>query len=544
MFLVIAGVFLLTWRVAHPPQAAAVPAVTEVELSQLQLAVEPVNAELADLWKRHDVAPAEAADDLTVLRRLSLALHGTVPSLEQVRAFEADTRPDRLDHWTDDMLDDRRFADYFAERLGRSYVGVEGGQFIIFRRDRFKAWLADELQNHTPYDEIVQQMISAEGVWTGDGEVNFLTSGFADGEFDPNKITARTVRAFLGQRMDCAQCHNHPFDHWKQSEFEGLAAYYGKVSLSMAGVTDNRKMEFRIKADALDEGRVVEPSVPFNPEWRGTDGTPREQLARWMTHPENKRFERAIANRVWGLMFGKPFLQHLPVDDLPDPDTNDDLKTLDLLGAEFRAHDCDLRWLIRTIAATDAFRLSSTHPLATNADLARLSPDEIEERKKQVDQTEEYWAVFPLVRLRPEQVIGSMIQSTNIHTVDQNSHLIIRILRFARENDFVREFGDPGVDELQDRVGTIPQALLRMNGNLSRELTEPGGLLAPGRIASVSPTPEAAVNTAFMACLSRNATTKEIAYFAEHERWEKDRGQEIQDLYWTLFNSPEFSWNH
>ncbi len=145
-----------------------------------------------------------------MLRRLALALVGTVPSLEEIRQFEADSRPDRLVHWTERYLRDTRFADYVAERLARAYVGVDDGQFILFRRDRFKAWLSEQIRKNRPYDHIVHDMIATDGVWTDRPAVNFLSAAYANDAFDENKLAGRTARAFLGQRIDCAQCHDIP----------------------------------------------------------------------------------------------------------------------------------------------------------------------------------------------------------------------------------------------------------------------------------------------------------------------------------------------
>ncbi len=607
-------------------------------------AVAEVDARMESLWAASQVEPAGTADELSVLRRLSLALHGTIPSLEEIRRFEADQRPDRLRHWTTAMLEDKRFADYFAERLARALVGVEGGQFIIFRRDRFTGWLSQQIQEHRPYDEIVREMISGTGVWTGDGEVNFLTGVFANDEFDHEKLTGRTVRAFLGQRIDCAQCHDHPFDHWKQSEFEGLTAHYGQVRVSLVGVEDDSRLLFRLPDEAArdlvacqvsqrlrgafgrkdkglndsarievvepdkvwvirqspgdeaepkvrficrrteggidvydalgeyvvddksaDEVRIVKPTVPFGAEWVPDSGSRREQLAAWVTHPDNRRFERAIANRVWGLMFGRPYSHRVleyddwskgtvwkprPVDDLPDPDrpdTKQELAVLDLLGADFRAHGCDLRRLVQVIAASQAFRLESVHPVESALDnLEYVSDEQISEVQRQLELIENRWAVFPLVRLRPEQVIGAMLQANHVTTIDQNSHLFVRAQRFFREQNFVNEFGDPGEAELQDRVGTISQALLRMNGQFARELTETGPLSAPGRIAGMASTPEQCLDASYLVCLTRRPTALEKECFLPQLAEKEKRKSEgvMQDLYWTLFNSPEFSWNH
>jgi hypothetical protein len=610
--LVVVGVGLLAGIAASTSRESQLPTLPQETVLSVQTTAQAVDAQLQRRWKNLDLAPADAADELTVLRRLSLALYGTLPSLEEIRRFETDTAPHRLERWTAAMLEDNRFINFFAERLARAFVGVEGGQFIIFRRDRFSEWLRQQLREQRPYDAMVADMIAGDGVWTGKGEVNFITAAYANDEFDRNKLTARTVRAFLGQRIDCAQCHDHPFDTWKQSEFEGLTAHFGQVDLTLVGVHDSHGHLFDLPADFVDrlesgtldqplrrvfrqhdaklrpvvkiealaqgqlwlihdapqdrpdelqpkylvrrtpdglqvsgaggeyivedreslESRIVDPAVPFHPEWAGTDGSRRERLARWLTHPENRRFERAIANRVWGLMFGRPYLTDRPVDDLPSPEREESAEStrvLDLLGEDFRAHNCDLRRLIQVIAATRAFRLES-----------RADVDE-----SQIPSMEEYWAIFPLVRLRPEQVIGSMLQASSVKTIDQNSHIFVRFLRLVREGDFVREFGDPGENELEDRAGTIPQALLRMNGELARELSSENPFTAPARIARFSSTPEMVVENCFLACLTRRPTSAERDHFVQQLSGNGERSEGvIEDLFWTLYNSPEFSWNH
>ena len=202
-------------------------------------------------------------------------------------------------------------------------------------------------------------MISERGLWTDKPEVNFVAAVVTEGVVDHNKLAGRTVRAFLGQRIDCAQCHNHPFADWKQSQFEGLAACYGQVNISPVGVEDNNvdksMAPYRLQDRLTLQDRDVEPAVPFHAEWMPDEGRTRERLAAWVTHPANRRFDRAIVNRVWGLMFGRPWIQ--PVDDLPNPNDAgiDPTDLLDVLGADFRAHGCDLKRLVSTIAATRVF---------------------------------------------------------------------------------------------------------------------------------------------------------------------------------------------
>ncbi len=494
------------------------------------------------------VTPAGKTDDLTVLRRLSLALLGTIPSLEEIRRFEADTRPDRLTIWTTVILSDTRFNDYFAERLARAYVGVEGGQFPIYRRDRFTNWIGQQLKDRTPYDQMVRRLIAEEGIPTDKAAVNFAVAGYANEEFDPNKLAGRTVRAFLGQRIDCAQCHDHPFDHWKQNEFEGLAASFGQLDLYPVGVVDNPDKKYEVVDETAnasnEEGqplkmRTVEPSVPFSPECYPSQGTPRERLAEWVTHPSNQRFERAIANRVWGLLFGQPYLSDQqpadrPVDDLPDPEDprfKASTAVLDLLGADFRKHGCDLRRLIQVITSTAAYRRSSEHPLTDPLQLA---------------QAERLWGVFPLSRLRPEQVIGAMLQSNSVKTIDQNSHLFARAFRYFRQDNYVKEFGDPGEAELEQHTATIPQTLLNLNGEFAKEMSQVGAFATPGTLRQFSPTNEALLDNAFLTCLTRRPTAAERTHFVEQLAKQPQDTEDavMEDLFWTLYNAPEFTWNH
>jgi hypothetical protein len=541
-------------RIDHRP-ALPIAVAPDQELGP---AVERLNAEFRKQWDAEAVHPAPFADDLTVLRRLSLALFGTVPSLEDIRRFETDEQPDRFDRWVVDMLKDSRYSDYFAERLARSLVGVEGGPFIIFRRDRMTAWLAEQLRKDASWSEMTKELIAAEGLWTDSPAANFITVARQDDEtINVNKLAGRSVRTFLGQRIDCAQCHDHPFDQqWKQHHFEGLAAFFCQAGVTFGGVTDSpmddkkQKVVYKVVDPGNDEAeaRIVPEAVPFNSEWLPSEGGLRHRLAEWITHKENRRYERAIANRVWGFMFGKPL--HDPVDDLPHP-VDGDQDALDILGQEFRDRGDRLSVLIRMIALSDAFRLSSESSAADES-----------EYQAQVDA----WSTFPLVRLRPEQVIGSLFQAAHIRTIDQNSNLIARVQKFGNENDFLNEYGDMGDDELLQQVGTIPQALLRMNGRFSSELSKAELLTAAGQILDFSPNDEAVVENSYLTCLARRPSDEEKEYFVAmldktyeaaakkreaspgkpetDPKPDRSRAEVVQDIFWTLFNSPEFSWNH
>ena len=520
----------------HPGTRTSGPATQDssgTPAAEIQPAVAQVDRFFEQSWHEAAVKPAPPASDLQIVRRLSLALCGTIPSLEEIRIFESDTSPGRLDRWTARLLSDNRFADYFAERLARSFVGTDIGQVVVFRRDRFVDWLRQQLSQNTPYDQVARHVISETGLWTDHPATNYITSAMADGQLDENKLAGRTVRAFLGQRIDCAQCHDHPFAEWKQAQFQGMAALFGQTHSSLVGVEDKAKMKYEVQDRKTLKKHVVEPAVPFHPEWLPASGTRRERLAAWITHPQNRRFERATANRIWGLLFGRP--RHSPVDDLPDPSTDGPQDVLDLVGADFREHHYDLRHMIRVIVASRPFQVDSAQ----------------EEASPQKNATDEAnWSVFPMTRLRPEQLIGSILQSTSPRTIDQNSHLFVRAKRFFQENEFVKQYGDLGDNELDERSGTIAQALLRMNGKLASEALQAKDMSSASRITSFAATDEKCVEACYLVALARRPTKAENDYFVPQlacagESGQKDaRSQVVEDIFWSLFNSPEFSWNH
>lgn len=485
-----------------------------------------------------DVETAGPADDLVVIRRLGLALMGTIPSLEEVRAIQALPPEQRIPWWLARTFEDRRYADYVGERFARAFVGTQNGPFLVYRRRRFVSWLSDQLHENRPYDELVRTLVSDTGLWTDSPAVNFLTVTLDendDGRPDPIRLAARTSRAFLGMRIDCLQCHDDnlgtielgPADDPRggaQSDFHQLAAFYSEAKSSLFGVIDDQEL-YRYKYLEADEEDTIDPVPPFQAELLATDGSRREKLAHWLTHEQNRAFSRAIVNRVWALLFGRPLVE--PIDDIPLH--GEVPPALDILAADVVANGYDLQRLIRVIAATEVFQLDSR----ASFEVTPLH--------------EEQWAVFPLSRLRPEQVAGAISQSASVKTIDATSHILFQLRRFLEQNDFVKRYGDTGEDEFDERAGTIAQRLLLMNGKLVKERTEVNLVTnAASQIGALAPTDPQAVELAYLAILTRPPTDAESEHFAARLAGSKgdERNRHMEDLYWVLINSTEFSWNH
>ena len=521
-----ASLFPLDAALRHRPPTVTAPTPTTPP-APVDPTVAELNTLFAEQWAAQKLEPAPAASDWTVIRRLGLALTGTVPSLQEIRQLERVPAEQRVTWWLEHLLRDRRCGDYLAERLARTYVGTEDGPFIVYRRRRFVRWLSDQVLANRPYGDVVTDLISADGLWTDHPATNFITVTFDPNRQgpDPERLAARVARAFLGVRLDCAQCHDDKLnERWEQKDFHALAAFFGRTQQGLTGIHDAATGEHTMKIHRTGQQEVVPPAVPFHPELLPTDGTRRSQLARWVTHPQNEYFARATVVRMWALLFGRPLLDAVDsLDAVEQPP-----RALLVLARDFTEYNYDLHRLIRLIATSRVYQLDSA------------ADHEI------TDRHEKAWAVFPLSRLRPEQVASALQQAAAVKTIDGASPLLVRAGFYNDEKDFVRRYGDTGEDEFVERGGTIPQRLLLLNGDLVHAKTRGEMFNAARLIASMAPDDRSAVELAYRLVLTRPPTPPELAHFEARLAGVKggEREQRLEDLYWTLLNSTEFSWNH
>ena len=502
------------------------------DAGKIEDTVHAVDAAFEAEWKRQNLQPTPTADALIIARRLSLALTGSIPSLQEIRELEAQPEGSRVTWWLGHLLADRRSSDYLGERLARVYVGTEAGQLILYRRRRLVAWLSDALYTNKPYNEIVQSLIGAQGIWTSNPEGNFISATF-EPKKGPNeaKLAGRVSRAFLGVQMDCVQCHDGKLGStWKQKDFHELAAFFGQCGFSLRGLQDNPKKQYEFRYLRKTEDEIIPAAVPWQPELLPEKGLPRQRLATWVTSPQNRPFARAFVNRLWALMFNRPLV--LPVDEIP---LHGPLPPgMEILADDFTAHGCDIQRLIRIITATRVFKMSSES----------VDPDH-----PPTAEAEKQWASYPMTRLRPEQMAGSVIQAASLSTLDADTEVLFRLKRDIDVTNFVKRYGDLGEDEFGGQASTIPQRLLIMNGNMIANNTGTSFLAtnASQRISMLSPNSAVAVETAYLAAFTRRPSKEEADYFItklDGVPSQNARNRAMADLYWTLLNSTEFSWNH
>jgi hypothetical protein len=509
-----------------------------------------VDADFDAQWQSRGLQSAPSAQWNTVARRLSLAMVGNSLSLEEYRALERLPESERVVWWTEYLLQDRRWADYLAERWTRATVGTNEGPFLLFRRRKYRTWLADQFQDNLPYDQLVRRLITAKGSWIDSPEVNFLTATMDEadnGRPDAIRLAGRTSRAFLAMRIDCLQCHNdylgnvkfktadadEPTRTGEQTDFHQLAAFYSGVRMENAfsGLVD-RPPEYPFQYLNADAATDVSPAVPFDSSLCAIPGSDkdtlahREALAQWVTHRDNRPFARAAVNRMWAVMTGKPLIS--PVDDIPIAGPFP--PGLEILAEDFSSHGFDLQRLIRIIVATQVFQRDSQLEDGEWTDAHELS-----------------WAVFPMTQLRPEQMAACIQQACRLKAIDASSSIVSQLEMFGVVNDFTAAYGDRGDNEFQEQSVTIPQRLLVMNGKFISERIDRNPVMnAATRIANLSMDDRTAIDSAYISALNRLPNDAERSHFTQKLQGLTGdaRSGEMSNLYWVLLNSSEFQWNH
>lgn len=478
---------------------------------------------LADRWQASGVRPAPVSGDAEFHRRLHLDLAGRIPSVAETRAFLSDNDPNRRQRLIESLLASPRHATRMAT-VWSGFLLPEGSQNIRYApfQTQFRTWLRQQFADNLPYDVTVRELITASGQANLPGPVYYYTAL----EAKPEQLAASTSRAFLGVQIQCAECHDHPFDHWKQADFWSYAAFFARI-----GPTTNNRFVGQI-ADR-DEGEVKHPTTGAAVPPRFLNGdllmedsarTRRQALADWMTAPANPYFARSTANRVWGMMFGRGLVD--PVDDLGDHNRASHPELLDELAAYFVRVDFDLRKLLQTIALTQAYQLSSV----TEGDAA-VAP--------------ELFARLPVRPLSAEQLYDSL----ELATMRRSAATPVAAFGVAANQGrqaFLNKFQAPTAGAAEYQAG-IPQALTLMNGQLVADATdlEKSDLL--GALSAPFFHDEQRVETLFLATLSRYPTAAEKLQFVNYATRSSDPKQRraaLSDILWALLNSAEFAMNH
>jgi hypothetical protein len=496
-------------------------------------------------WAESSITPAEPADDAELVRRTYLDLAGRIPSVSETRAYLADTATDEHGRLVDELLTHPEFAAHLASVWREMLLpGAVNELRLRTSVPQFEAWLRLRFAANMPYDQIVRDLLTANSVDsppimfapTVIGRPTPLAFYLA-AEQKPENLAGAASRAFLGLRLECAQCHDHPFADWKQADFWATAAFFrnGAATADEAPVPGSIAVteDFsRAAIDIPDTNQSVEPRFldGSTPAWEAGRGN-RTTYALWLTDPENKYFARAVVNRVWALLLGKGLLE--PVDSLDQGEAMAPPAIITLLSEQLSAHDLDLRFLVRTITRTRAYRLSS-------------GTDDPSDAQSQPGTQPQEFARYLVRSMSAEQLYESLLQATGI-PLSADSPTQFELAGFGQRAEFIRRFTID--EERRDSAETsILHALALMNGSLVASATdlENSYTLVSVTEAPFLDTPER-IGTLFLATLSRLPTDAEMDHFTTFvtDRAKVDAPRAAYgDVLWALVNSAEFALLH
>ncbi|HZU35445.1 MAG TPA: DUF1549 and DUF1553 domain-containing protein, partial [Gemmataceae bacterium] len=468
------------------------------------------------------IPPSPIADDAEFLRRVSLDLAGRIPRVAEVRAFLADRSPDKRRRLVDRLLGSRQYATNFAN-LWRAQLLPPNGQMGQQFAPRLEAWLRKDLADNVPYDRMVRQLltVSMDEITNGDSSPD-ASVYYAAQEYKPENLAASTSRLFLGIKVECAQCHNHPFATWTRQQFWQYATFFAGLDANTSSKKRLAKPpELRIpNTDRFVQARFLDGKRP--PWKKGTD--PRRLLADWMTSPDNPYFARAAVNRLWAHFFGIGLVE--PVDDLSAGTAPNHPELFSELSRQFVSHGYDLKFLIRAITTSRAYGLSSTETYP-GQDQPGL------------------FARMAIKGLTPEQLFDSLAQATGYRDLGQTRQVFFGRPTSMRSEFLARFDSQDRPTEVQT---SILQALALMNGKFTADATslEHSETLMAVAEAPFLATPEKQVETLFLTTLSRPPQPAELKRFVGYVQRAGKKGERsaLADVFWALLNSSEFMLNH
>ncbi len=473
------------------------------------------------------IQPSGLTDDATFLRRVTLDLTGQLPTPDEVRAFLADATPTKLKRskWIDKLIARPAYTDYWTIKWGdllqssRKYLG-EKGTFA------FREWIRDSIATNKPYDKMARELLTSRGSSYEDPAGNYFRA-----TREPKPTMEKTTQVFMGVRLVCAQCHDHPFERWTQNQYYQMSAFFSAVGLR-PGYEIGEEIVFDQRADYdmkhPKDSRVVAPEflvASTVPVPIPSDDRRRDALATWLASKQNPFFAKAIANRVFSYFFGRGIID--PVDDIraSNPAVNPAL--LDALTKDLTDHNFDIQYLMRTIANSRAYQ-------------AAITPNEWNDKD-----TDNFSHAAPR-RVGAEALMDAVASAAgarpNFPEVPEDTSATQLPDPHVGKDGFLDLFGRPSREsacECERRVDlSLPQALNLVNGRtISDAVADPKGRVAKLILGGKSDA--AIVEEMYLAAFSR------LPNKAESERGQKylsggARAVRAQDLLWALLNSKGF----
>jgi hypothetical protein len=471
------------------------------------------------------IAPSALCSDEGFLRRAHIDIAGRLPSADAARAFLADDSPDKRERLLDELLDRKEFVELWvmkwAERLAiRSTQQTSYKATLLYYK-----WLEERIAGGVPIDRIARELLTSSG-----GTFTNPATNFFQQEPDTLKLSENVAQAFLGIRLQCAQCHNHPFDRWTMNDYYGFAAFFPQVGRKQA--EDPREtVVFNSGGGEIKHpvgGAVVAPRLLGGPTPDVAGRDRREALAEWMTSPDNPFFASNIANFIWAHFFARGIVE--PVDDVRVSNPPSNAQLLDALAAHLIEYDYDFKRLVRDICLSRTYQLD-TRPNETNlldqgnysrAAVRRIRAEVLLDCITQVTQTRDKFRGLPL---------GA--RAVQIADGTTSTYFLTTFGRAKRETVCTCEVrAEPN----------LSQALHLINGETVHRKVHDGGLVP--RLLESGLSPREVITQLYLGCLSRDASEDESGKILALIGDTPDPAAPLEDLFWSLLNSEEFMFNH
>ncbi len=484
---------------------------------------------LAQRWEAEGVEPAPPTTDPAFLRRVHLDLTGVIPTVSVARRFLQDTSADKRERLIERLLRSPRHASHLAVVWRTRMLNEQLEPQQLQTAVGLEQWLQQQFATNLRYDNLVADLVAS----TGSRDVGPAVY-FASLELKPEKLAASTARIFMGLQIQCAECHNHPFDHWTQEDFWGYAAFFAQLQGQNAD--GPQVVQPSIALIDRDRGEVTLPGMddPVSPMFPGGDvanqqlgGTRRQQLAIWLASRDNPYLARAAVNWTWAHLFGRGLVD--PVDDLGEHNPPSHPQLMQELCDYFERQSFDLRDLLKTLCSTRAYQLSSQ----------RKSP-----REEPV--AEDLFAQMAVKALTAEQHYDSLnLCLSQTEPTAQPTPFGPGIPIDQRRLQFVIQMQTPARSALEYESGPR-QALQLMNGPLATEATSVAESALLGALEAPFFSNAQRLETLYLATLSRYPTEAEkdrLAPLMARAKTDEQLQQLLSDVLWAVLNSAEYGLN-
>jgi hypothetical protein len=476
--------------------------------------------------KKLRFTPSEVCDDATFIRRASIDLNGTLPKSDEVEKFLLDTDSSKRDKLVDQLLARKEFAELWVMKWAELLeIRTRDNRVYPKATVLYFEWLRDQMLANVPFDRIVQNILTAS-------ESNFRSPAANYYQIEPDtlKLAENTAQVFMGMRIQCAQCHNHPFDRWTMNDYYSFAAFFAQIGRKAGD--DPRETVIYDRSDG--EVNHLVTGKPMHPKFLGGDEpeikgeSRREVLARWLISPQNPYFARNLANIVWAHFIGRGIID--PVDDvrISNPPSNPEL--LDALAAKFIEYKYDFKRVVRDICTSRTYQLS-TRPNSSNASDDRN------------------FSKAAIRRIRAEVLLDCISQVTE--TQDKFPGLprgarAVEIADGNTANYFLTTFGRASrttVCSCEVKVDpNLSQALHLLNGRTLQSKIDDGSIVK--KLLKQGQTPDQIIENLYLRCFSRKPTDDELTKLKSFIAPDSNQEQVLNDIFWSLLNAKEFVFNH